>query len=134
MALYYLDTSAAFKLLAAEEHADAFLAFYREHRNDDWISSDLLRIEVTRAVARHWRALIPDAQRLLDAFEYVQIDEDVVRTAMVEPDPLLRSLDAIHLATARLLGPELTALHTYDDRLAKATEAAGIPVRTPRDA
>jgi hypothetical protein len=134
VALYYLDTSAAFKLIAAEDHAEAFLAFYREHRHDDWISSDLLRIEAIRAVARHWRALIPDAQRLLDAFEYVQIDDDVVRTAMVEPDPLLRSLDAIHLATARLLGPELTALLTYDDRLAKAAEAAGIPVHTPRDA
>lgn len=47
MALYYLDTSAAFKLLAAEEHADAFLAFYREHRGDNWISSDLLRTEVS---------------------------------------------------------------------------------------
>jgi hypothetical protein len=34
MALYYLDTSATFKLLAAEEHAEAFLAFYREHRTD----------------------------------------------------------------------------------------------------
>jgi hypothetical protein len=42
MALYYLDTSAAFKLLAAEEHAETFLAFYREHRGDSWISSDLL--------------------------------------------------------------------------------------------
>jgi hypothetical protein len=134
MAVYYLDTSAAFKLLAAEEHAPAFLAFYREHRNDDWISSDLLRIELTRAVTRHWRALIPDAQRLLDAFEYVQIDEDVVRTAMVEPDPLLRSLDAIHLATARLLGSELTALITYEDRLAKAAEDTGITVHTPQDA
>lgn len=134
MALYYLDTSAAFKLLAAEEHAEAFLAFYREHRNEGWISSDLLRIELTRSVARHWRALIPDAQRLLDALEYIQMDEDVVRTAMVEPDSLLRSLDAIHLATARLLGPELTALLTYDDRLAKAAEEAGIPVHTPRTA
>jgi uncharacterized protein len=132
VALYYLDTSAAFKLLAAEEHADAFLAFYRERRNEDWISSDLLRVELTRAVGRHWRALIPDAQRLLDAFEYVQMDEDVVRTTMVEPDPLLRSLDAIHLATARLLGSELTALLTYDDRLASAAGDAGIPVHTPR--
>lgn len=71
----------------------------------------------------------------LDAFEYIQMDEDVVRSAMVEPDPLLRSLDAIHLATARLLGPELTALLTYDDRLAKAAEEAGIPVHThaPRE-
>jgi len=57
-----------------------------------------------------------------------------VRTAMVEPDPLLRSLDAIHLATARLLGQELTALLTYDDRLAKAAADAGIPVHIPRDA
>ena len=77
MALYYLDISAAFKLLAAEEHAYAFLTFYREHRGDNWISSDLLRIEVSRAVARNWLALIPEAQRLLDAFGYVQIDEDV---------------------------------------------------------
>ncbi|HEY2265369.1 MAG TPA: PIN domain-containing protein, partial [Streptosporangiaceae bacterium] len=66
------------------------------------------------------------AQRLLDAFEYVQIDEDVVRSAIVEPDRLLRPLDAIHLATARILGPELTALLTYDDRLAKAAADAGM--------
>jgi predicted nucleic acid-binding protein len=133
MALYYLDTSAAFKLLAAEQHATAFLAFYREHRDDAWISSDLLRIELTRTVTRHLSTLIPDAQRLLDAFEYVQIDEDVVRAAMVEPEPLLRSLDAIHLATARLLGAELTALLTYDDRLAKAAQDAGITTHTPHD-
>jgi hypothetical protein len=76
-------------------------------------------------VTRTWPALIPDAQRLLDAFEYVQIDEDVVRSAIVEPDRLLRSLDAIHLATARIFGPELTALLTYDDRRAKAAADAG---------
>jgi uncharacterized protein len=70
---------------------------------------------------------------LLDAFEYIQIDEDVVRAVMVEPDPLLRSLDAIHLATVRLLGEELTTLLTYDDRLAKAAADAGIPVHTPRN-
>jgi uncharacterized protein len=52
------------------------LAFYREHRSDSWLSSDLLPIEASRAVSRNWPALIPDAQRLLDAFEYVHIDED----------------------------------------------------------
>jgi hypothetical protein len=45
--------------------------YYLEHRSDSWISSDLLRIEVSRAVTRNWPALIPDAQRLLGAFEYV---------------------------------------------------------------
>lgn len=53
---------------------------------------------------------------------------------MAKADRLLRSLDAIHLATARLLGPELTALLTYDDRLAKAAADAGIPVLAPRSA
>lgn len=88
MTLYYLDTSAAFKLLAAEEHAEAFLAFYREHRQLD--QPGLLQIGVNRAVTRNWPALIPDAQRLLDAFEYVQIDAEVVRSAVIEPDRLLR--------------------------------------------
>src|SRR5579859_4519236 len=104
------------------------------HRSDNWISSDLLRIEVSRAVTRNWPARIPAAQRLLDAFEYVQIDEDVVRSPIVEPDRLLPSPDAIHLATARLLGQELAALLTYDDRLAKAAADAGIPVLAPHGA
>jgi predicted nucleic acid-binding protein len=52
---------------------------------------------------------------------------------MVEPDRLLRSLDAIHLAMARLLGPELTALVTYDERLATAAADAGVSVLAPRD-
>jgi hypothetical protein len=52
----------------------------------------------------------------------------------VSPDRLLRSLDAIHLATARLLGTELAALLTYDDRLATAAGDAGIPVLAPHEA
>jgi predicted nucleic acid-binding protein len=48
------------------------------------------------------------------------------------PELLLRSLDAIHLATARLLGGELTAFLTYDDRLARAA-VASIPVQAPQD-
>jgi predicted nucleic acid-binding protein len=45
---------------------------------------------------------------------------------------MLRSLDAIHLATARVLGPDLDGLATYDDRLAMAAKDAGIPVIDPR--
>jgi predicted nucleic acid-binding protein len=51
---------------------------------------------------------------------------------MNEPDRMLRSLDAIHLATARVLGPDLDGLATYDDRLAAAAKDAGIPVIEPR--
>jgi hypothetical protein len=51
---------------------------------------------------------MPDARDLLPAFDFVSIDDDIVKTAMNDPDRMLRSLDAIHLATARVLEPDLT--------------------------
>ena len=48
-------------------------------------------------------------------------------------DRSLRSLDAIHLATARILAPELDALVTYDDRLRKASSDAGLVTVSPQD-
>jgi hypothetical protein len=96
------------------------------------VSSALLRIEIIRAVGRAMPAALPDARTLLLAFDYVSVDDEVVEAAMNEPDRMLRSLDAIHLATARVLGPDLTGLVTYDDRLAMAATDAGIPVVAPR--
>jgi predicted nucleic acid-binding protein len=132
VSLYYIDTSAALKLLAEESHSRAFAAFYDESAGASWVSSALLRIEVIRAVSRAMPAALPDARALLLAFDYVSIDDEVVDAAMNEPDRMLRSLDAIHLATARVLGPDLDGLATYDDRLAVAAKDAGIPVIDPR--
>lgn len=133
MSVYYVDTSAALKLLAEESHSRAFAAFYDEHSRASWVSSALLRIEVIRAVARVMPAALPDARDLLLAFDYVNIDDEIVDAAMNEPDRMLRSLDAIHLATARVLGPDLTGVVTYDDRLATAADDAGMSVVAPRD-
>lgn len=132
MSLYYIDTSAALKLLAEESHSRAFAAFYDESAGASWVSSAFLRIEVVRAVSRVMPAALPDARALLLAFDYVSIDDEVVDAAMNEPDRMLRSLDAIHLATARVLGPDLDGLATYDDRLAVAAKDAGILVIDPR--
>jgi uncharacterized protein len=132
VSLYYIDTSAALKLLAEESHSRAFAAFYDESAGASWVSSALLRIEIIRAVSRVMPAALPDARALLLAFDYVSIDDEVVDAAMNEPDRMLRSLDAIHLATARVLGPDLDGLATYDDRLAAAAKDAGIPVIDPR--
>ena len=133
MSLYYIDTSAALKLLAEESHSRAFAAFYDDSAGASWVSSALLRIQVIRAVSRVMPAALPDARALLLAFDYVSIDDEVVDAAMNEPDRMLRSLDAIHLATARVLGPDLDGLATYDDRLATAAKDAGISVIDPRD-
>lgn len=133
MTLYYADTSAVIKLLVQESHSTAFASFYDAHADAEWVSSALLRIELTRAVARSRPGLLPDARDLLLALSYVAIDDDIVDAAAAEPDRMLRSLDAIHLATARVLGPELAAIVTYDDRLASAAAGAGIPTVAPLD-
>jgi predicted nucleic acid-binding protein len=133
VSLYYADTSAVIKLLVEETHSKAFAAFYDAQVDAEWVSSALLRIEVTRAVARVMPALLPDAHDLLLAFSSIAMDDDIVEAAMNEPDRSLRSLDAIHLATARILGPELDAFVTYDGRLAKAAEDAGLVTLAPED-
>ncbi|WP_165553232.1 type II toxin-antitoxin system VapC family toxin [Kribbella speibonae] len=133
MSLYYVDTSAALKLLVEERDSKAFAQFYDDAVGATWVSSALLRIEVMRAVTRVYPAFLPDARDLLLAFDFISIDDDIVDAAMNEPDRMLRSLDAVHLATARVLGTDLTALVTYDDRLAAAGKDAGFEVLGPRD-
>jgi predicted nucleic acid-binding protein len=132
VSLYYADTSAVIKLLVEESHSKAFAAFYDAHADAEWVSSALLRIELTRAVTRALPALLPDARDLLLAFSLVAIDDDIVDGAMNEPDRGLRSLDAIHLATARILGEDLDAIVSYDDRLLKAATEAGLATASPR--
>jgi hypothetical protein len=131
VSLFYADTSAVIKLLVEETHSAAFAAFYDAHADAEWVSSALLRIEVTRTVARAMPALLQDARDLLSAFSSIAIDDDVVEGAMNEPDRSIRSLDAIHLATARVLTPELDALVTYDDRLLRAATDAGLVTISP---
>ena len=131
MSLYYADTSAVIKLLVEETHSKAFAAFYDDHADAEWVSSALLRIEVTRAVTRAMPALLPGARDLLTAFSYIAIDDDIVAAAMSEPGRGLRSLDAIHLATARLLMSELDAMVSYDDGLLRAANEAGMATASP---
>lgn len=132
MSVYYVDTSAALKLVALESHSEPFAEFYDDHANAAWVSSTLLRVEVMRAVTRALPVAIPDARELLLAFDFISIDDDIIDVAMNEPDRMLRSLDAIHLATARALGADLDGMATYDDRLASAAMAAGMTIINPR--
>ena len=109
------------------------MAFYGGNAGAEWVSSTLLRIEVTRAVIRAMPVLRRDARDLLLAFSCISIDEDIVSGAMNEPDRGLPSLDAIQLATARVLGPDLDPIVSYDDRLLMAAGDAGLATVSPRD-
>ena len=59
------------------------------------------------------------------------MDDTVLAIARRLDPSELRSLDAIHLATALSIGGDLGALFSYDDRLAAAATAAGLRVLAP---
>ncbi len=62
----------------------------------------------------------------------VELDDQVLdRAGTMMPGSSLRSLDAIHLASAEVLGPSLTAVVTYDRRMIEAAEQLGLRVVTP---
>jgi predicted nucleic acid-binding protein len=77
----------------------------------------------------------PDAvargEAVLRRVEIVRINDRILRLAGSLEPAELRSLDAIHLATAQLIGADLKWLVTYDERMARAALAQGLSVRAP---
>ena len=127
----YLDSSAFAKLIVAEPESAALrraIARWPQHA-----SSALLRAETIRALRRSGNARqVPAARRLLRAVRLVRIDEPLLdRAADLEPDEL-RTLDAIHLASALEVGQDLGVMIAYDIRLKAAAEAYGLAVESPR--
>ena len=80
----------------------------------------------------HGAAAITRARRLLQRLNIVQIDEELLDAAATLDPRVLRSLDAIHLAAAQLFGGELTAVVTYDRRMAAAAGLVDLAVAAPR--
>lgn len=125
--LAYLDASAIVKLVIDEPESKALLHWYRE--SDRIITSRIGVVEVRRAVNRrdHDPRQMLAVLALLEVFE---LDPEVDRLAGGILPPALRTLDAIHVATALSI-PSIEAFVTYDDRLAEAARAAGLPVVRP---
>lgn len=126
----YLDSSALVKLVQEEAETDALRRFLA--RASAQYSSMLARAEVPRAARRVDPRASARAHVLLDELDLVEIDEELLTDAAKVGDASLRTLDAIHLATALALGDELDAVVTYDTRLAEAAEAEGLRVESPR--
>ncbi len=109
----------------------ALQEFLTEHPETPLVSSALLVVETCRAILREAPGQLPRADLLLTRIDQVDITRAVLEAASRLPDPSLRSLDAIHLATALQLGQDLDALVTYDGRLAAAAGRERLPVVTP---
>src|SRR5579864_4963049 len=128
----YLDSSALVKLVQREPESEALRRYLRSHRDDERVASELVRVEVVRSVLSGGPAAVAHARRQLGRLYLMVMDRDLLdRAATLAPGSLLRSLDAIHLATAQVVGAELRAVVTYDQRMAGAAQALGMVVVAP---
>lgn len=128
----YLDSSALVKLVKREAESSALRKFLRRHRVDDRVTSALARIEVVRAVSGGGPAAIAHARRQLARLDHINLARDLLDdAATLSPGSVLRSLDAIHLASARSIGSDLRAVVTYDQRMKDAATSLGLAVEGP---
>jgi len=128
--VFYLDTSAAAKLVVAERGSTA-LRRWLAPRDERMFSSDLLRTELLRATRKAAPEQMTQARALLDSLVLLRLTTAICeRAAMLEPE-VLRSLDALHLAAALEMGDELQGMVTYDQRLASGATLLGIDVLRP---
>jgi predicted nucleic acid-binding protein len=127
--LAYVDASAFVKLVVDEPESDALGdALARLTMT----SSAILEVEATLVVRRRQPRSFNAVRRLLGSVRLVDVEGGIRRAAGDLEDPGLRSLDAIHLATALSLGERCGAFFAYDDRLAAAARAHGLTVTVPR--
>jgi predicted nucleic acid-binding protein len=128
--LFYLDTSAAVKLIFVERGSTGMRSWL-EAVDAQIVSSDLLRTELLRVTRGVDPEQVTQARGLLDSLILLKLSTSVCeRAAMLEP-VALGSLDALHLAAALELGDELEGVVTYDRRLAEGVRALGIRAIAP---
>jgi len=125
----YLDSSALVKLVVREVDSAALRRYLR--RQTRRVSCALARVEVVRAVRPHGPEAVARARAVLQRIDLLQLDDSLLDAAATLDAVVLRSLDAIHLAAARELRGELSAIVTYDARMAKAAAALGLHVAAP---
>lgn len=127
---FYVDTSALVKLVIAEDETDALLSWLQEDDRRP-VACDLVRTELLRAVRRAAPDRAVQARAVLDRLTLLTAGPATYDAAGTLDPPALRSLDAVHLASALSVGDDLDGLVTYDDRLADVARAHGVPVVAP---
>jgi predicted nucleic acid-binding protein len=125
----YLDSSAIVKLVVQEPESVALRRYLRRRR--PLVASALARTEVLRALLPAGDDAVAAGRKVLTRLDLIRINNQVLDEAATVLPFDVRSLDAIHLATAGQLGQDLGVMVTYDDRMAEAARSAGHRVVTP---
>jgi hypothetical protein len=130
----YLDSAAVIKMLRREVETPDLIGWLND-RAGTLVSSALVEVEVPRALRRVAPQALVGVPSVLGRLYRVEIDATVRAAAGAYAEPLLRSLDAIHLATAEILagqaGADFVAFVTYGWRLLDAAKGVGLPVASP---
>jgi predicted nucleic acid-binding protein len=125
----YLDSSALVKLAIAEPESVALRRHLR--RRSTLVSSSLARTEVLRALLLEGDEGLARGRAVLARVDLVRVNDRVLNAAGALLPAHLRSLDAIHLATARELGVDLGHIVTYDERMVEAAGHLGLRTAAP---
>jgi uncharacterized protein len=116
------------KLAVRERESTALTAWVKGHQ---LFSSALSRVELHRALRRSGGVVQHTADEIFAGVGLVAIDQDVLSSAASLDPAALGTLDAIHLATALILAPDVERFVTYDVKLARAASRAGRSVESP---
>lgn len=130
--MIYVDTSALLKLVKDDEaEGPSLRAYLAAETEPQLVSSALLAVEARRGMLRARPDGVPKVDLLLADVAQISISDAVIESASRLPEPLLRTLDAIHLATALMIRDDIDIVLTYDVRLREAAEAHGLPTAAP---
>lgn len=125
----YLDSSAIVKLVVREPESAALRRYLRRRR--PLVSSALARTEVARALLPLGTDAIVRGEAVLNRLDLARVNDRVLTAAGSLLPEDIRSLDAIHLATAQGLGADLARVVTYDERVSRAARGLGLAVAAP---
>lgn len=115
--MIYLDTSATAKLVVAEAVSAALSDWLDDHVDVPLVTSVVGRIELLRVVQRYEPDRVSQAHDILDQIAIAALTPAICDLAESLRPEAVRTLDAIHLATALDLGGDLTHFVAYDHRL-----------------
>ncbi|MFC3494377.1 type II toxin-antitoxin system VapC family toxin [Glycomyces rhizosphaerae] len=129
--MIYFDTSALIKLVVTEDETAPLEAWLDGHPEQPWATSDLTRVELLRGVMRRQPMALLQAQQLITRMVRVPLSDGILLYASTCQPPLLRSLDAIHLASVMEFRKEIDWMLVYDKRLLEVANLNGINVASP---
>lgn len=129
--MIYCDSSALVKLVVEEAESEALDDWLSSRRGVQLASSIIARTEVVLAVARYGDKWAAAATDLLATVAVIELDVDLADEAARLGSPGLRTLDALHLASALRIEQAITAFVAYDHGLAEAARSQGLRVVAP---